>query len=83
MSPDNLSRDWIRACKSLGLPRVMFHTLRHTCERPDRAGIEVVTISCRIGHSKPSVTLNSYGHLFKNTDAAAAAIEAALSKAVM
>ena len=30
MSPDNLSRDWRRACRSLGLPMVMFHALRHT-----------------------------------------------------
>jgi integrase len=85
MSPDNLSRDWIRACKALSLPKVMFHALRHThVSALIAAGLDVVTISRRIGHSKPTVTLNTYGHLFKNTDtAAAAAIEAALSKTVM
>ena len=83
MSPDNLSRDWIRARKALSLPKVMFHALRHThVSALIAAGLDVVTISRRIGHSKPTVTLNTYGHLFKNTDtAAAAAIEAALSKA--
>ena len=30
LSPDNLSRDWHRACRSLGLPLAKFHALRHT-----------------------------------------------------
>ena len=68
MSPDNLSRDWGRACKSLGLPKVMFHSLRHThVSALIASGVDVVTISRRIGHSSPTVTLNTYGHLFKNT----------------
>ena len=80
MSPDNLSRDWGRACKSLGLPKVMFHSLRHThVSALIASGVDVVTISRRIGHSSPTVTFNTYGHLFKNTDVSAAdAIEAAL-----
>jgi integrase len=80
MSPDDLSRDWARACKSLGLPKVTFHALRHThVSALIAAGLDVVTISRRKGQSKPTVTLNTYGHLFKNTDAAAAtAIEAAM-----
>ena len=84
MSPDNLSRDWIRTCKALSLPEVMFHALRHThVSALIAAGLDVVAISRRIGHSKPTVTLNTYGHLFKNTDAAAAAaIEATLSRTV-
>ena len=83
MSPDNLSRDWGRTCKTLGLPKVMFHALRHThVSALIASGVDVVTISRRIGHSSPTVTLNTYGHLYKNTDAAAAnAIEAALRMA--
>jgi integrase len=43
------------------------------------AGLDVVAISRRIGHANPTVTLNTYGHLFKKDDSAAvAAIEAAL-----
>jgi integrase len=83
MSPDKLSRDWGRACKRLGLPEVMFHALRHThVSALIAAGVDVVQISRRIGHSSPTVTLRTYAHLFKNTDTAAAeAIEAALRNA--
>jgi len=80
MSPDNLSRDWIRACKTLGLPQVMFHALRHThVSALIAANVDVVQISRRIGHGSPAVTLRIYAHFFKSTDAAAAtAIEAAI-----
>ena len=84
LSPDNLSRDWIRTCKTLDLPKVCFTLCGTRVSVLIDAGLDVVAISRRIGHSKPTVTLNTYGHLFKNTDAAAAAaIEAALSRTVM
>jgi integrase len=48
LSPDNLSRDWRRACRSLGLPMVMFHALRHTHASALIAkGLDVVDISRR------------------------------------
>jgi integrase len=80
MSPDDLSRDWARARKGLDLPKVTFNALRHThVSALIAAGLDVIAISHRIGHSSPSVTLNTYGHLFRNTDAAAAnAIAAAM-----
>jgi len=80
MSPDNLSRDWVRICRSLKLPRVMFHALRHThASALIAAGLDVVTISRRLGHAKPTTTLTVYGHLFSKTDEVAAdAIEAAM-----
>jgi integrase len=80
LSPDNLSRDWGRACKALGLPQVTFHALRHThVSALIAANVDVVQISRRIGHSSPAVTLRIYAHLFKSADTAAAdAIEAAL-----
>lgn len=79
-SPNNLSRDWCVTVKALGLPRVMFHALRHTHASALIAnGLDVVTISRRLGHSSPVITLNAYAHLFQKTDtAAAAAIEAAM-----
>ena len=80
MSPDNLSRDWARTCRRLRLPLVMFHSLRHThASALIAAGLDVLTISRRLGHAKPTTTLNTYGHLFRQSDSgAAAAIEAAL-----
>ncbi|MGE3699286.1 MAG: tyrosine-type recombinase/integrase [Hyphomicrobiaceae bacterium] len=76
ISPDNLSRDWRRACRSLKLPLVMFHALRHThASALIASGLDVVQISRRLGHSSPVVTLRTYAHLFANSDSAAAAIE--------
>jgi hypothetical protein len=34
--------------------------------------VDILTISRRIGHSKPSVTLDVYGHLMGGADATAA-----------
>jgi integrase len=80
MSPDNLSRDWRRVCRSLGLPLVMFHALRHTHASALLAsGLDVVQVSRRLGHSSPVITLRTYAHVFGSVDkAAATAIEALL-----
>ena len=80
LSPDNLSRDWCRVGRSKKLPRVSFHALRHThASMLIRAGVDILTISRRLGHGKPSVTLDIYGHLIGGADAAAAkAIEGVL-----
>jgi len=42
------------------------------------AGTDILTISRRLGHGSPAITLGVYGHLFSNTDAAADVIEAAM-----
>jgi len=48
--------------------------------RSRRAYLLLVTVSRRIGHSNPVVTLGVYAHLFGNTDTrAASAVEAAMS----
>jgi integrase len=86
MSPDNLSRDWRRAVKALKLPEVMFlpeimfHALRHRhASALISSGVDVLTVSRRLGHGTPVVTLTTYDHLFEKTDQTAAkAIEAAL-----
>lgn len=73
LSPDNLSREWGRVGGAKKLPRVSFHGLRHThASMLIAAGVDILTISRRLGHSKPSVTLDTYGHLIKGADAAAA-----------
>ena len=73
LSPDNLSRDWGRMLKAKKLPRVSFHSLRHThASMLIRAGVDILTVSRRLGHGKPSVTLDCYGHLVEGSDAAAA-----------
>jgi integrase len=76
-SPDNLSRDWRRLISSHLLPSVMFHSLRHThASALIASGLDVVTVSRRLGHGSPNVTLTVYAHLFQKTDlTAASAIE--------
>ena len=80
MSPRKLSRDWLRACASLGLPRVRFHALRHShASALIAAGVDVVSVAKRLGHAKPTITLAVYSHAFQRDDsAAAAAIEAVM-----
>jgi integrase len=72
--PDQLSWLWRSACKSLKLPTVSFHALRHThASALIAAGPHVVLISRRLSHGSHHVTLGVYGHLFKRDDSAAAA----------
>ena len=80
LSPRALSSAWRRTCMTLAIPAVTFHSLRHThASALIVAGLDVVTISRRLGHANPTVTLNTYAHLFSKSDAVAAdAIEAAL-----
>jgi integrase len=78
--PDKLSRDWGNVVRDRRLPRIMFHALRHShASALIAAGLDVVTISRRLGHGSPAITLSVYAHRFTNTDSAAAlAIDAAM-----
>ena len=75
ISPNSFSVMWGRA-----VPQATFHSLRHMhASALIAAGQDVVTVSRRLGHAKPTITLNVYGHLFRSTDADCAdAIEAML-----
>jgi integrase len=81
-SPNMFGVYWGRLAKQLGLG-VSFHALRHThASWLIHLGLDVVTISKRLGHSSPAITLQVYAHLFHKDDRkAAAAINAALSVA--
>ena len=82
LSPDDLSRDWWRLTLTRGLPRVSFHSLRHShASALIASGLDVLTISRRLGHGSPVVALGVYGHMFRDTGrAAAAAIETVLKR---
>ena len=50
--------------KKAGLPRIRFHDLRHTsASLMLNNGVDILVASRRLGHSKPSVTLDVYGHM--------------------
>jgi integrase len=79
--PDKLSRDWGNLVRDRKLPRVSFHSLRHShASALISAGVDIVSVSRRLGHSSPAVTLTVYAHCFlKSDDAAIQAIEAAMA----
>jgi integrase len=80
-SPSRLSQDFAAAMDALKIECTM-HGLRHThVSQLIASGLDVLTISRRIGHASPAITLNVYGHLFSNTDSRAAEImEATFAK---
>jgi integrase len=82
--PDSLTTAWQKTVAALRLPRVNLHALRHThVSQLIASGLDVVTVSRRIGHSSPTVTLSVYAHLFGNTDERAAeAVETVLAAAL-
>lgn len=58
-----IHKDFKRVLKKAGLPDIRFHDLHHTAATLMIAnGIHVVIVARRLGHSKPSVTLNIYAH---------------------
>jgi site-specific recombinase XerD len=81
LRPSAVSSDFGDLAERIGMPEVTFHSLRHThASQLISRGVDIVTISKRLGHAKPSVTLAVYAHMFTTDDRkAAAAINAALS----
>jgi integrase len=68
-----LSIQWGETAAALGIPDITFHALRHThASQLIAAKIDVVTISTRLGHANPAITLKVYAHMFEKSDVAAA-----------
>jgi integrase len=80
-SPRAFSKAWTVAVKKLGIGPLPFHALRHThASQLIDAGIDIATVSKRLGHASPNVTLTVYAHFFRQQDdKAAAAINDALA----
>lgn len=77
-------RDLRRICDRAGLEGVTLHTFRHThASALIFAGVDIKTVSRRLGHKDITTTLQVYGHLLPGQDEAAAArLEAFLSGAL-
>jgi integrase len=80
LNPNAISMRWNEFAESVGMPDVTFHALRHThASQLIDQGVDIVTISKRLGHAKPDITLRCYAHLFRKDDSrAAAAINAVM-----
>lgn len=80
-SPHWLTQKFALAMKDLGIDCTL-HALRHThVSQLIAGGMDVLTVSRRLGHASAAITLRVYGHLFSNTDARAAEIMEAFAKA--
>jgi integrase len=79
LPPNAISAAWADYAARIGMPDITFHALRHShASQLIDAGVDIVTISKRLGHAKPDITLRTYAHLFRKDDGkAAAAINAA------
>jgi integrase len=71
--PTTTSTEWTRTLAQLKLPPVSLHALRHThASQLIASGMDVLSISRRLGHGSPTITLGVYGHLFGSADDRAA-----------
>lgn len=61
--PKNLSTAFRAIIVNSKLPRIRFHDLRHThASLLIDAGVSIIQVSARLGHSNVTTTLNTYGH---------------------
>ena len=81
LEPWSVSDAWGNFADAVGMPGITFHSLRHThASQLIAKGVDVVTVSKRLSHAKPEITLRIYAHLFEKDDGtAAAAINAAMA----
>jgi integrase len=81
--PNAITKEWERTARAVGMAFATLHSLRHThASHLIANGLDILTISRRLGHGSPTITLSMYGHLFPQTDDRAAQImEAAFTTA--
>lgn len=75
LRPDSLTRWFSQFVTRHDLPKVSLHGLRHTnATLLIAAGVNLRTVSGRLGHSRAATTANIYAHAIQSADAAAAEI---------
>lgn len=71
----NLHREFKGLLIAAGIPEIRFHDLRHTAATLMLSnGIPLLVVSRRLGHAKPSITLDIYGHYLPGMQSEAAAL---------
>jgi len=67
MDPSALVKKFKLSLKRAGLSEIRFHDLRHTsASLMLNNGVDIFVASKRLGHAKPSITLDVYGHLLSS-----------------
>ena len=73
MDPSSLTNYCGTFSKKYGLPHINPHAFRHTMvSLLYYNGVDTITLSKRLGHSKVSTTTDKYGHIMARADEAAA-----------
>jgi integrase len=74
LKPDSISSSVSLLCRRLGLPKgASLHTLRHSHASVLLAnGVDLATVSARLGHSSVRVTADIYSHALRGRDREAA-----------
>jgi integrase len=72
-SPRAFSQRWLRTVRRLKLPKVTWHGLRHlSASVLLRHGVDIATVSRRLGHSRVDTTARIYAHAITKDDRHAA-----------
>lgn len=72
-TPSSVTKQFVAVKDSLGYEGMRLHDLRHfAATRLMAAGVPVRTVSGRLGHANPSITLSVYTHFVEASDQAAA-----------
>jgi integrase len=68
LKPNAVTNEWLRATVAAGR-QIGLHALRHThASSLIHAHVDIVTVSRRLGHASPEITLRVYAHLLHDTD---------------
>jgi integrase len=59
--PNAITKEWERTARAAGLAFATLHSLRHThASHLIANGLDILTISRRLGHGSPTITLSVY-----------------------
>jgi integrase len=79
---NNLRRQLDSLLRRAGIPRTKFHNLRHTYAALSiAAGMDLMQLSRRMGHSTIRVTADTYGHLYQEHQHDPEAVDRLLKRA--
>jgi integrase len=83
LRPEHVTRHFIELAEAAGVPRIVLHGLRHThATHALAAGVDMLVVSRRLGHSSLSLTADTYTRVLPEVQRQAAELVAALMRQV-